>query len=356
MPSAAFVRLSIARRWLRAVKLTAVQILYTVGVLQLLVAVRFRRQALVLTYHRVLSNQAVGETWSHQGMVVRTETFESHLQWLTRWFRVLTAEEFVEHLEEGTPFQRPCCLITFDDGWRDTFEEAWPALQRHRVPAVVFLPVDVIGTDRAFWQEHLSHQLHAAWRRCRSGSERTPDYTAILPSRLCHVLEVAPDRIRGVIQQTVESLKNDPAGLDPWAIVRALEANGTAGVPMVDRLMSWNEVRAMAAGGIAFGGHGATHRILTSIPAADVVQEVEDSRRRIEVELRDKPLVFSYPNGNWNSNVADVVRRAGYRAAFSTELGPAAVQADRFSVHRVNVHENAASSPSLLLATIAGIV
>ncbi len=317
---------------------------------------RFRRQALVLTYHRVLSNQALAETWSHSGMVVRTETFESHLRWLTQCFRVLTAGEFVDHLEKGTPFQRPCCLITFDDGWRDTFEEAWPALRRHRLPAVVFLPVDVIGTDRAFWQEHLGHQLHAAWERCRHDQDRIAAHVAILPPRLRHVLEAAPDQVRAVIQRAVESLKNDPAGVDHWAIVRSLEATGTAGAPMVDRLMSWNDVRSMAAAGIAFGGHGATHRILTNIAAADVSGEVETSKRRIESELESSPLVFSYPNGDWNSDVAEVVRRAGYRAAFSTAPGPAAVTADRFSLRRVNVHENAASSPSLLLATIAGIL
>jgi peptidoglycan/xylan/chitin deacetylase (PgdA/CDA1 family) len=269
---------------------------------------------------------------------------------------VLTTVEFLEHLENGKTFEQPSCLITFDDGWKDTYEEAWPALRRHRLSAVVFLPVDMVGTDQAFWQEHLGYQLYAAWERFRHDKDRIVEHAAILPPRLRHVLEAAPAQVRAVIQHAVESLKNDPAGVDHWAIVRSLEAAGTAGVPMVDRLMSWNDVRSMAAAGITFGGHGATHRILTNIPAADVSGEVESSKRRIESELETSPLVFSYPNGGWNADVAEMVRRAGYRAAFSTAPGPAAVTADRFSVRRVNVHENAASSPSLLLATIAGIL
>ena len=53
--------------------------------------------------------------------------------------------------------------------------------------------------------------------------------------------------------------------------------------------------------------------------------------------------------------MAEVVRRAGYRAAFTTAPGPAAVTSI-VSARRVNVHEHAASSSSLLLATIAGIL
>ena len=67
--------------------------------------------------------------------------------------------EFAKHLTTRQPFRGPCCLITFDDGWVDNFENALPVLRAHRLPAVMFLPVNFIGRRRLFTREALTHLL-----------------------------------------------------------------------------------------------------------------------------------------------------------------------------------------------------
>src|SRR3712207_6828381 len=70
-------------------------------------------KAVVLTYHRVLSEDDAARTWSRPGIVVTRDTFEQHLRLLSQYFRVLSLEAFLERLDAARGFDEPSCLITF---------------------------------------------------------------------------------------------------------------------------------------------------------------------------------------------------------------------------------------------------
>jgi peptidoglycan/xylan/chitin deacetylase (PgdA/CDA1 family) len=50
-------------------------------------------------------------------------------------------ETVLDHYALGTPLPPHAVLITFDDGYRDTLDNALPVLSRHGCPAVIFVPV-----------------------------------------------------------------------------------------------------------------------------------------------------------------------------------------------------------------------
>jgi peptidoglycan/xylan/chitin deacetylase (PgdA/CDA1 family) len=345
------------RRWSHAAKYAIAHALYAVGLLQLWIAYAFRRKAVVLTYHRVLSDEAYRRTWSHPGIIVHRDTFERHLQVIRRLFRVLTVAELVAQIERREPFDGPCCVITFDDGWRDTFEEAWPALRHYGMPAVVFLPADFIGSNAAFWQERLGRLLHCVWRRCAADAAFRHRGEAMLPPGAARVLGAEAGEVRGAIHDLVQSYRNKAAGGDdPGRLASALESllEGDD-EPSVDRFMTWDEVRRMAADGVSFGGHGMSHTLLTTIPMDEVAREVRESKKHLEREVGRQVVAFSYPNGNWNAEIAEQVRQAGFRIAFSTERGTTSAGCDRFAVKRLNVHEDMTATAPMLLARMAGI-
>ena len=82
--------------------------------------------------------------------------------------------------------------------------------------------------------------------------------------------------------------------------------------------MSAADVRRLVSDRISIGAHGCTHQLLTSLPAAARVEEIQ--RSRVEAEaLSALPVTgFTYPHGDRDAETIDMVRRAGYRWACST--------------------------------------
>ena len=106
-------------------------------------------QPAILMYHRIGT-----ETFDPWGLAVAPERFEAQLQWLARARTILPLTEFAAmHRQANLPGK--AVALTFDDGWRDNAANAFPLLQKHQVPASIFLSTDFIGSRQRFWWESL---------------------------------------------------------------------------------------------------------------------------------------------------------------------------------------------------------
>ncbi|MDH5246385.1 MAG: polysaccharide deacetylase family protein [Betaproteobacteria bacterium] len=337
-----------------AVVATAAWVLYATGILYLLVARRLKDRAVVLMYHRVIAPDEMAATFSHPGIVVAAETFDEHLRLLRRYFHVLSIEEFASRMRNGGTMPSRSCLITFDDGWSDNYSRAFPLLRKHGLSAVVFLPVDYIGSGKRFWQETLTRAL---LRAVRNGG--SPSCRRLLEQVGLHEPYPKPDD-QGKLQlrEMVGRLKQASPAMRDEIIRQAsavlAEIEDTVGD--VDTFLSWEQVREMAAGGIAFGSHAASHELLNRLPIDAVREEVASSKRDIEAMLGRPVIAFSYPNGDHDATTCRAVAAEGYHVAFTTESGTVGHGDDCLRLRRVNVHQGAASSGPLLMARIAGVL
>ena len=329
--------------------------LYGTGLLHAWKWLRFRRSAVVLMYHRVLGADAASRSWSHPAIIVRRQTFDRQMRWLRRHFEVLDLEQFEARLQDGRSFDTPSCLVTFDDGWCDNYTEAWPILKAHGVPAVIFLPVQFIGTGRMFWQERLKALLAAI--RERADADREFAHVA-RPALRALELDAALEVDRGSLRQTLHgaaaALKQSAS---PDAALSTLERLlGRTADATADAFMTWEMVRDMAGNGIAFGGHSVTHRLMTLMPAAEAAREAAESREAIGLSLGRPAVAFAYPNGSFDAAVRDGVRAADYRLAFAVTPGKVDAGVDRFAVPRINIHEDMTSNHPLFLARVLGVL
>ena len=103
----------------------------------------------ILGYHRV------GEYRGDHVPTVSPEAFERQLQFLAkRRYRVILLDEVLSCLSRGERTPPRSVVITFDDGYEETYTVAWPLLRRFGFPAIVFItPAEVGLRGFATWEQ-----------------------------------------------------------------------------------------------------------------------------------------------------------------------------------------------------------
>ncbi|MDQ0285139.1 peptidoglycan/xylan/chitin deacetylase (PgdA/CDA1 family) [Desulfofundulus luciae] len=110
-----------------------------------------------------------------------------------------------------------------------------------------------------------------------------------------------------------------------------------AGRQPLNKMAGWRELKEMASYGITIGAHTLDHPRLTRLSLEEVRRQIKESKALLEAELGRPVEVFSYPYGEYNREVARVVRESGYRAAVTTRQGLAGPGDDPFTLKRVRV-------------------
>jgi peptidoglycan/xylan/chitin deacetylase (PgdA/CDA1 family) len=100
-----------------------------------------RSRAVVLYYHRIGGRNV----WTKPN-----EEFRRELAYLKRHYECLSFAELCERIRQGKPMRKRSVVITFDDGYRDNFTEARPALKEAELTATFFVSTGFIGTRREF--------------------------------------------------------------------------------------------------------------------------------------------------------------------------------------------------------------
>ena len=90
------------------------------------------REIQILRYHSVSEFQ-------QSDVSVRESQFEKQLSFLLKRYRVISLEETVKTLEKGRLPEKGTVAITFDDGYQDNYQTAYPILAEKRLPAAIFL-------------------------------------------------------------------------------------------------------------------------------------------------------------------------------------------------------------------------
>jgi peptidoglycan/xylan/chitin deacetylase (PgdA/CDA1 family) len=323
--------------------------------------IRHRGRVVILTYHRVVSDHMVRDEHIQPGMYVRGQSFEAHVTFLRRRFTIISLDELLDLWRTNRlKSDQSYCVITFDDGWKDNYQFAFPVLMKYRIPATIFLATEFIGTSRWFWPDQMMLLLENSRQHTTSQADRKAVST-ILAETIGVMLSAADG-----IYRRVES--GDPIGLDDviefckkveaekvHQIIDRLSHALHMDLPTHRVLLNWDEVREMARKGITFGSHSVSHRIMTQIPLSDVKMELIDSKKTM-LEQGVKPVpVFCYPNGNFDQDIQELVRESGYLAAVGCEVG---LELDRpkdlFALKRISVHEDSSASVPLLAFTLSG--
>jgi len=302
-----------------------------------------RGAVLVLTYHRVIEKWGDSLDSSQPGMVVTVPTFERQIAILKEHFEVVPLSALLEDRRTARRALRPRCVITFDDGWRDNYDVAFPILRRHDIAATIFLATDFIGSDRAFWHTALLSLFRRTKVPSSFAEQRAfrayPEPVRREFKRLADLPGIPNAHDLDSLIETVKASCHDDAIEE--LVQSVATALGTRRPVVHERnfFLDWDQVRTMVASGIEMGSHGCSHRILTRLPASQAHDELVRSKTEIERRIGRQVRHFAFPNDEGTAALVTAAGRAGYQTACLGGVDAVHPQPGIRSIQRMGMHE-----------------
>lgn len=274
----------------------------------------------IFMYHRVNP-----DGW---GGAITCETFRKQVKTIKRDFNPLHLSELLETKTQRHN-GRNAVVITFDDGYYDFYDYAFPILAEEQVPATIFVATGFIDGEVWLWPDQIAFLLERAeldtipieglgevsikpqWQRAW---HQIADHCLRLPNR---------ERLR-LIDELSEQLNVDLPKSPPPSC----------------RPLTWQQLRQMQETGIVeVGSHSHTHPVMSRLNSDELAREVTLPKCRLATELGQTKPLFCYPNGqpsDYNSEVKEALKLGGYQFGVAAHPGKKPTQ-DAFEIKRYPV-------------------
>ena len=105
-------------------------------------------------------------------------------------------------------------------------------------------------------------------------------------------------------------------------------------------MLSWEQLRDMAARGMAIESHTASHPLLSTLSAEETRREFIHSREALESGLGTSVNYISLPNGDSNPWYASLACQCGYHGGCGSEFGVNDREVDPYFLRRIAIKRN----------------
>ena len=266
---------------------------------------------------------------SHHVRPPRPERFQpNRLLEVTPWFLarvvkllrhsrvdVVSLDEMHRRMTEGD-FRRRFVCLTFDDGYRDTIEHAYPILKEADMPFAVYVPTAFPDRLGELWWLVLEAVIARNERvgLVIDGENRSFDCRSVAAKR-------------AVYKELYWWLRRRETEPEMHAVVRDLAARYQVDIAEFcqDLCMSWQEIATLAADPlVTIGAHTVNHPMLSKLSENAVRAEMDLSRLVIEAALGLRPAHLSYPYGDPGSagpREFAMAAALGFKTAVTTRPG-----------------------------------
>ncbi len=201
-------------------------------------------KVMVLNYHKIDDMDI--------SLSVLPKDFDDQMRYLKENnYHTITPEELYESLSGNYQLPENPVLITFDDGYLDNYENAYPILRKYGFKATIFVISSFVGK--------------------------------------------------------------------------------------MEHYFTWEQAREMAEHGISIQSHTVDHKSMTDLSDEQLRAELVESRRKIQEEMGSSVDFIAYPTGTYNLHIAQMVKDAGYKAAFTIKYGNVDKASNIYALERVPI-------------------
>ena len=298
---------------------------------------RKRLHVPVLVFHKIIPEY--DGIWPG----IHPKLFEEMVLLLKKHYTILPLHYLYSQPE--TDF-RNACFITFDDGYKDYLDYAYPILKRHRVHSTIFvLPYD-LSNHGHIWTSTIIYFVKHYWfseirdfflehKQQINFADKFDDFALNLTitKHLCQLRQVER---RVIIETLQKKFEQDN---------RIIEKE----------LLSFDELRKLDKDFVSIASHSLSHpSFILETDEAFIEYEISESKNIIERELNVKVSSFAFPFAKYNELSLNTVKKY-YRICFThiNELVDLPkLKKDKnyvYELPRFNIHQDSAEELFLLI-------
>lgn len=263
--------------------------------------------------------------------------FKDQLDYLEKDHEFVTVEDCIDTLNGNHELPKNAVLLTFDDGYKDHFDNVFPILEEKDIQGCFFPPVRAVLGDVVLDVNKIHYMLavneenknidglvdkifqlldkHRESYGLKSNEEYYSEFAkegrydpeeVIFIKRLLQ--KGLPEEAR---KNIVDELFNEYVDVEENVLSNEL-------------YMSMDQVRCMQRNGMHIGSHGYDHHWLDTLPEEKVKKEIERSVEFLDkIGVPKKQRTFCYPYGAYNDEISELLQKRGFRLGFTTEAGAA---------------------------------
>ena len=281
-------------------------------------------KVLLLVYHRVLD----GARFNPLNNIVQPATFIRQIDAIAKKYSIVTLSDIIEQCRLGRTKGRNQVVLTFDDGYSDNYEIAFPVLQKKGLPAAFFLITDYMNSNKPLWD----------WQIINILSDCASIKNIELPDEV-----IRQGRFEPRLSFTYRILnKMKPLTFtERQGAISSLKVKTSCAFNS-DRCMTWEEAKKMSESGMEIGSHSLSHRSLARIPFLEAKEEIRKSKEIIGYHMGRACRYFSFPFGgrqDYNQQLIDYAKEVGYQACLSNVQGYNYFKEDSLCFKRIIMEE-----------------
>ncbi len=314
------------------------KVLYKSGIGNIFLSLnRKRKRVPVLVFHKIIPEY--DEVWPG----IHPRLFEEIILLLKKHYTILPLTD----LYQKTPKElRNACFITFDDGYTDFLDYAYPILKKHDIPSTLFvLPTDILNNGHiwtstiVFFVKHYSFNEINTFFRERGilityydvfdGFRINLDITLLL-------CEMMHSERAGIINELQHKFVSDQ---------RIIE----------HELLSFDQLRLLDKKFVTTASHSLTHPSFKKETNTGFIEhELQESKKIIEKELDTHVELFAFPFAKHNDISFEIVKRI-YKLCFTRINAPVDLKKIKseenylYDLPRFNIHHDTAEEVFLLI-------
>jgi len=294
----------------------------------------------ILMMHRVIPESGRTRVHNHRSL----EISPAHLEDIVLYFRkrnyeFISLDRISEWLNDSRKERKRFVTFTFDDGYRDNLEFAWPVLRKYGVPFTIYITNSFPEKKALIWWYILedlilkvsginySFETGRVKRSCSGIHARETVFNTVRN----HILRMNQDNLSSELERFF-----DYYGFDAYSLSNELT-------------LSWDNIAELAADPlVSIGSHTLNHYNLINLPDEIAWSEIAESQRIIESRINKKVLHFCYPLGKYGKRELELVKRSGFMTATTIKT------ANIFSDHTEHllslprIHVNALTTEKVL--------